>query len=416
MKKIFAAVILITLIQQSINSQVCSSNRFTETLVYAPSDIFIDSNIVYGSAINWVGVNETLSLNMAFPRLSVDTMQKRPMVFLIHGGGFVNGDKRDFNGEAYLFARRGFVAVTIDYRLGRDCFGPDGLSYDKAVYRAVQDANAAMRFMVSKADSIRIDTNWIFIGGGSAGAGTCLAMTYASQTEFNTALPGLQAALGNLNNSTNSLTNTFTTKGIFNNWGGVARDFFEPAEAIPTISFHGDADVTVDVDSALGSSCENPPYVYGSNLIHQKLSQWGVCSQTIIKPGGGHGIYNNTQAATDFRVAKASCFFKSVMCNVCNSDYSTDSIAATCSTTLSINEDENYHPYSVYPNPVQTVLYVQPTTVDAKLDLYIYDLTGKIQQISFGKNEISVQNLTSGVYVLQVRDGEDIRNYKFVKE
>lgn len=415
MKKLFAAVCFFIL-SLGVFSQICSSPRFTETIVYSPADIYVDSNVVYGSAINWVGANETLSLNMAFPKLSVDTMQKRPLVFLIHGGGFVGGHKRDLNYEVLQFARRGFVSVTIDYRLGRDCSGPDTLSYDKAVYRAVQDANAAMRFMVSKADSIGIDTNWIFIGGGSAGAGTCLAMTYASQAEFNASNPALQSILGNLNSSTNTLTNTFTVKGIFNNWGGVARDFFESGEALPTISFHGDADPTVDIDSALGNSCVNPPYVYGSNLIHQKLSQWGVCSQTVVKIGGDHGIYNNSLQAIDFRVAKASCFFKSVMCNVCFSDYTTDSIPATCSTTLSLEEENNYHPYTVYPNPVQTVLYVQPSANDAKLDLYIYDLAGKIQQISFGKNEISVQNLTNGIYVLQVRDGEEIRNYKFVKE
>ncbi len=397
-------------------SQICSSPRFTETLVYSnPSDIFVDSNIIYGHAINWLGADETLSLNMAFPKLSVDTMQKRPMVFLIHGGGFVGGNKRDLNYEAFQFARRGFISVTIDYRLGRDCSGPDTLSYDKAVYRAMQDANAAMRFMVSKADSIGLDTNWIFIGGGSAGAGTCLAMTYTTQAEFNASNPALQSILGNLNNSTNTLTNTFTVKGIFNNWGGVARDFFEAGEALPTISFHGDADVTVDIDSAFGSSCVNPPYVYGTNLIHQKLSQWGICNQAVVKIGGGHGIYNNSLPAIDFRIAKASCFFKSVMCGVCVSDYTTDSIPATCSTTLSLNNESENLNYSIYPNPVQTTLYVQSTSTDAKVDLYIYDMNGKIQQISFGKNEISVQNLVNGVYVLQVRSGDDIHTYRFVK-
>jgi poly(3-hydroxybutyrate) depolymerase len=414
MKRLAAALLFIFASIMATIGQICNSPRFTETLVYPGSDIFIDSNVIYGHAINWVGADETLSLNMAFPKLAIDTMQKRPLVFLIHGGGFVGGDKTNLNGEAYLFARRGFVAVTIDYRLGRDCSGPDTLSYDKAVYRAVQDANAALRFMVSKADSLRIDTNWIFIGGGSAGAGTCLAMTYASQNEFNASNPALQSVLGNLNNSTNGLTNTFTVKGIFNNWGGVARDFFEPSEALPTINFHGDADPTVDVDSALGNSCVNPPYVYGSNLIHQKLTQWGVCSQTVIKIGGGHGIYLSSTAATDFRIGKASCFFKSIMCDVCFSDYTTDSIPATCSTTLSL-DNESLQEFSLYPNPVQTTLFVKPLLQDKFVDLFIYDLNGKIKQISFGKNEISVAGLSNGIYVLQVRDGEKIQSYKFVK-
>lgn len=414
MKRFFAPLLFITGLTLNSYGQICNSTRFTEALVYSGSDIFVDSNIVYGHAINWVGSDETLSFNIAFPKLSVDTMQKRPMVFLVHGGGFVNGDKNDLNFEAYQFARRGFIGVTIDYRLGRDCSGSDSLSYDKAVYRAVQDANAALRYLVNIADSIGLDTNWIFIGGGSAGAGTCLALTYSSQSEFNAANPALQSILGDLDNSTNNSTNTFSAKGIFNNWGGVARDFFESNEALPTISFHGDADPTVDIDSAFGNSCVNPPYVYGSNLIHQKLTQWGICSQTIVLPGGGHGIYNNSQASIDFRIAKASCFFKSVMCDVCFSDYTTDSIPATCSTTLSVN-DEQTHEFSLYPNPAQTTLFVKPLVPGKMVDLYIYDLNGKIKQISFGKNDISVLGLTNGVYVLQVRDGEKISSYKFVK-
>jgi len=396
-------------------SQLCSSNRFTEQLVYANADIFVDSNVIYGHAVNWSGVDETLSLNICYPKLNIDTMVKRPMVFLIHGGGFVSGDKNDLNQEAFLFAKRGFISVTIDYRLGRSCASPDTLSYDKAVYRAMQDANAAMRFIVNKADSIRLDTSWIFIGGGSAGAGTCLSLVYSSQQELNSAYPMMPAILGNLDASTNTLTNTFTIKGIFNNWGGVAKDFFEQSEALPTISFHGDADLTVDIDSASGSSCVNPPIVYGSNLIYQKMLQWGVCNQTIVKIGGGHGIYNNSAANIDFRVAKASCFFKSVMCNSCYSDYTTDSIPATCSTTLSLQDEDDNLEYSVYPNPVQTTLFIR-SDIQSETDLYIYNITGTVEQIALNKKDISVQNLIPGIYILQVRENGKISSFKFVKE
>jgi predicted esterase len=414
MKRIYLIVVCIVVMGKSF-SQVCNSPRFTETLVYANADIFIDSNVVYGNAINWVGANETLTYNIAYPKLNVDTMQKRPLVFLIHGGGFVSGDKSDFNGTALLFARRGFISVTIDYRLGRDCSGSDSLSYDKAVYRAVQDGKAAMRFIVNQADSIRLDTNWIFIGGGSAGAGTCLAMIYASQTEMNAAYPTLEGLLGDFDHSTNALTNTFTVKGLFNNWGGVAKNFFEANEAVPTISFHGDADPTVDVDSAYGNSCVNPPIVYGSNLIYQKMLSWGICNSTSIKIGGGHGVYNTTADDINFRTGKASCFFKSVMCGSCFSYYTTDSIPANCSITLSANTEEQPSPFTVYPNPAQTVLYVKPSDPTMVTDLYIYNLEGKVQQISFGKNEIYVQGLTPGIYILQIRDGDSITTHKFVK-
>lgn len=393
-------------------TQTCDSPRFTEQLVFSFQDISIDSNVVYRHALNSQNVDETLSLNMAFPKLSTDTMQKRPMVLLIHGGGFVSGDKDDFNMQAYLFARRGFVAVTIDYRLGVDCLS-DSLSYDKAVYRAMQDANAAMRFMISKADSLRIDTNWVFIGGGSAGAGTCLSMIYLSQGEFNAIHPTIQPQLGNLNNSTNNLSNTFTVKGVFNNWGGIPKDVFQESEAIPTISFHGDADLIVPVDSAYGSSCVNPLYIYGSNLIHQKLSQWGICSQTIIKPGGDHGIYDETQAGTNFRVGKASCFFKSIMCGICYSDYTTDSIPATCSNTLSFSEIDQG--YSIYPNPAHSVLFIKSAIPPGDEIVNIYHSNGKLVLASPVKNEISLGDLSDGVYFLEILHNNQPYRYRFIK-
>lgn len=65
-------------------------------------------------------------------------------------------------------ARRGFVAATIDYRKGWDSSIPT--EQVKAGYRVQQDANAALRFAVENADLVNIDTNWMFIGGQSAGS------------------------------------------------------------------------------------------------------------------------------------------------------------------------------------------------------------------------------------------------------
>src|SRR5436190_16698936 len=40
-----------------------------------------------------------------------------PAVVLVHGGGFVDGSRQDLAAVAEAFARRGYVAVTIDYQL-----------------------------------------------------------------------------------------------------------------------------------------------------------------------------------------------------------------------------------------------------------------------------------------------------------
>jgi hypothetical protein len=66
---------------------------------------------------------------------------------LVHGGGFVGGSCTSMQDRAIYFARRGFVAASLDYRLGwaQTC---DGLGYVtdvKAIYRAVQDHVAEER-------------------------------------------------------------------------------------------------------------------------------------------------------------------------------------------------------------------------------------------------------------------------------
>lgn len=43
--------------------------------------------------------------------------QTTPVVFLLHGGGFIAGDKNEFSHVAKLFANNGFVAVNLSYRL-----------------------------------------------------------------------------------------------------------------------------------------------------------------------------------------------------------------------------------------------------------------------------------------------------------
>ena len=114
---------------------------------------------------------EDLNMDLYYP--NEPTPLARPLLVLIHGGAFYNGDKQSvgFPEMGQHFAQRGFVVASINYRLG---FRPTGKSIDRAGYRAVQDAHAALRFLISRADEFQIDTNNIFVAGTSAGAITAL--------------------------------------------------------------------------------------------------------------------------------------------------------------------------------------------------------------------------------------------------
>ncbi len=406
----FIAVAMATTAQ----AQYCTTNqRFSEVPFFTDDQISTQSNIPYATVINWTGASEVLRLDAYFPKLSADTMAKRPLILMIHGGGLVSGDKINFTRVCREFARRGFVTVSIDYRLGLNCVA-DITSKEKAAYRAQQDANAAFRFVVENADVLRIDTVWMFIGGGSAGAVTSLSLVYLSQAEWNAYAPAIPALLGNLNNSGNNLTHLYTIKGIFNNWGAMLSEFIQPEEMLPMVSFHGDNDATVAVDSTLGGGCLEDQPSYGSRTLHKILVENGVCSDLSVKPGGEHGVYEDS-IGTAFRVGRAACFFKSLFCNSCGSFYQTDSIPANCSQVSSaIQTPRNNAPALVVsPNPFTHRIAVQnaPGLVHYRL----FHPLGQLIDEGSALEQRDFSHLSPGIYLLVVETAHGMQTVRLVK-
>ena len=126
-----------------------------------------------------------------------DTATHRPIILLSHNGSFLpevfthglaglcfNGRKDSSTVElCKRFARRGYVAVSFDYRLGWSATSSVQEVRTKtilqAVYRAMQDAKSLVRYFkndfVSNGNSYRIDTGKIVIGGTNSGAYLAIA-------------------------------------------------------------------------------------------------------------------------------------------------------------------------------------------------------------------------------------------------
>lgn len=305
--------------------QYCTSDsRYTEAAFFDSTQIIIKKDIQYGKALDSKGNEVKLLLDLYYPNLDIDKSPKRPFIMLIHGGGFSSGTKEsnDFKVLGAQFAMRGFVCASINYRLG---FKYSEYGIYQARYRAIQDGHAALRFIVDTAAAYKIDTNWLFVGGGSAGALTALGMAYADQEELDSISllynsTSVSVELGNLYTSGNNLTYTYSIKGIFNNWGSAVKTEIDVDEMIPTISFHGEMDKIVPIDT--NKTFANYTLV-GSRVIHNELIKSNICSELYVDPKAGHG----TRAKSIYRVQKASRFFKSVFCKDCKSSYiSLDSI------------------------------------------------------------------------------------------
>ena len=82
-----------------------------------------------------------------------------PAVICIHGGGFRAGKRESYDGLCLRLAQRGYVAMTVSYRLAPKYPFP----------AAVHDVKAAVRWARANAGRCKIDPGRIGVTGGSAG-------------------------------------------------------------------------------------------------------------------------------------------------------------------------------------------------------------------------------------------------------
>lgn len=273
-------------------------------------------NVVYGKGKTLTGNEQTLNMDLFFPNREAG--KKYPLVLMMHGGSFATGTKEIMKSHCQILADSGFIAVSINYRKGWDrgenkagCEG-NLIELREAVYRATQDANAALRFLVNKQREYAIDTSWIFVGGISAGGVMALNVAYLKQDNLAQLFPDAEKELGGLNSTSNNIRQPFTIKGICNMWGALPDSSLVTAKnAVPTIFFHGKDDVVVPYDSGrFGSACPEYPMMYGSACIYRRTVAAGKPAILNIAKGANHGPKEFSGKVT---MSNTACFFKHIM-------------------------------------------------------------------------------------------------------
>ena len=371
-------------------AQFCTNdNRFTEVDFFTQDQIAADTGIVYANADG-----QNLAMDIFYPNDDVETLDDRPFIMLFHGGSFISGFRQMLTSTCIEFAKKGFVAATVSYRLSDELDIP-------AQYKAAQDGHAAMRYIVQNASTYKINTDWLFVGGGSAGAINSFAMVFIDQIEWQNRdqMNDLMAEYGLLYSNGNTLTNTYDLKGVFNNWGSIYVIAYDTEEAVPTISFHGGQDNTVDID------LNTTTLTGGGNVVHARLTQDNVCSDLTVDSLGGHGIYVSPQGNV-FRVGKASCFFKSIFCNTCNSNSTFDSIPAKCSTIpVGFSELENVkEEIEIFPNPTSDLFRLNTNLNFALIE--IRNARGQViksMSINSTTETIDMSAFPSGLYLIRMQ-------------
>lgn len=164
----------------------------------------------------------------------------RPLLILIHGGAFFNGDKADvgFPAWAHDFASMGYVVASVNYRLG---FKKNLASVKRAGFYAVQDVDAAIRYIIHNKTTYAVDPNRVFVAGTSAGGITALNVAFMRDEN----IPSEAEEEGNIKAVNPEIIETYNIRAVGNMWGAVNDlSILDNAES-SVISFHSTEDPVV---------------------------------------------------------------------------------------------------------------------------------------------------------------------------
>jgi acetyl esterase/lipase len=228
--------------------------------------------------------DESMRLNMARPK---ESDSARPVVICIHGGGFRAGKRERWDGLCLRLAEKGFVAVTISYRLAPKYQFP----------AAVHDCKAAVRWLRANAEKYGIDEKRIGVLGDSAGGHLAQLLAVSGD------VPELEGDGGNANHSSrvSCVANIYGTSDLSRSYGRsvdagevlplwfggnviekrrshilASPLYWVTPSAAPTLLLHGTEDKYVNYEQAV--------------WMFERLQAADVEVQLVTFPGAGHGF------------------------------------------------------------------------------------------------------------------------------
>lgn len=209
-----------------------------------------------------------------------DDTAERPLLLMMHGGSFLFGNKEEpgQTGWCQYFASLGYVAVSINYRLG---FHARKKEFREAELRALEDADAALEYLLGRED-LRIDPECVFAAGTSAGAITALNLAFRlyGDKPMEKVSPRLPAG--------------FHIRAVANLWGSVHDlSVLENAQA-PILSFQSTADPVMPYDRGYpvgwaGKLFSDP--MYGTHAVHEKALELGLRAEHHPCPEPRHRLH-----------------------------------------------------------------------------------------------------------------------------
>lgn len=386
--------------QISPNHPTCDGSRYVSqvfTTVDTTEGVLFGSNTTYG------GNNKDLYMDIYEP--TGDVALERPAIVLAFGGSFIGGSRDDMDALCRYYAQRGYVAVTIDYRLYDGGFFPfpDSAVMTDVVIKAVGDMKAAVRFLRQDAATVnnyKIDTNYIFVGGISAGGIVANHVAYIGVND--TLAANEQTAVNNNgglegNSSTNVGLYSSAVQGVVNFSGALRYAEYIDANDPPLFSAHDDGDGVVPYGNDFATIGGFPIiYVEGSSSMALRATSVNVPNFLITIPNStGHVSYFQGSAATWADTVRSTA-----------SQFLHDEVL--CPIILNLDQPLPQELLAnFFPNPSPREIMIAFEELPSAYNLTLYDNMGRvvrtIQNIQDQQYLLSREQLPAGIYHAQLQ-------------
>ena len=286
----------------------CDGERYRYTSTY--DNVSVSEGHVYGSNIDALGIDTELDFD--FYEAVDNGETDRPLIIIAHGGFFLAGsnDGLDVVPMCEDFARMGYAVASISYRLGIANLLDLENELIKAVWRAVHDGRAAVRYFRKSVEEDDnpwgIDPERIFMGGVSAGGFLALHHAYVDAdgeipSNIDQTAPGMG---GGLEGESGNSGYSSQVAGIFNVSGALKDASWMQAGDENLVSIHGTADGTVPYGTGSVNLIGFPvTEVDGSATLHEEAEDIGLTHCFITIDGAGHVPHVGNNDAYDITLS-----------------------------------------------------------------------------------------------------------------
>lgn len=385
-----------------VMAQDCSGGRYTTPLF---PDVTVTTGVAFGSNTGVSGAPQTLLMDIYEP--TGDVLEERPVVLAAFGGSFVAGSRADMASLCTELARRGYVAIAPDYRIG--FFLPNELSTTQAVMRGSHDMKACVRFLrrsvAEQGNPYRIDPDRIVVGGVSAGAISALHATYLNEDEEIPAILASQSvALGGAEGNSGNPGFSSEVLACYSFSGAIGDTSWVVANDRPLCSVHevGDDVVPYNTQEVSVFGIATGLIASGSNDLHIRLQNLDVPNCFLSYPGNDHVGYLTSDPATSLGFV-----FDFLADKVCGGNTS-------CGTLFASVAERELERLVVTPNPTAGIVSFE---LEGPSLVRVMDASGRIvmeQRVQGGRSTLDLGTLPDGFYHLRI-EGPQFRVAQVVK-